>query len=137
MDSSNKVSITGHYGVFHFSATRLRDLGIMTDVHKASSEGGKSIWVGTFIPPMTTEIFVNTMDIQLKALERSMFLYLAKVPKGVIGREIEGRKATLSGLLAVAHRAGGKGLLSWLSDPKDRTRYPNTSKAYAAANGIF
>jgi hypothetical protein len=56
--------------------------------------------------------------------------------RAVLGTEIEGQPATLSGLLAVAHHAG-PALSSWLTSPDDRRRFEKTTAAYHSATGVF
>ena len=56
---------------------------------------------------------------------------------GVIGTEIEGTTATLSGLLAVARCAGLGGLATWVSDAAERSRFGRTTQAYKRATGLF
>ncbi|KKK80150.1 hypothetical protein LCGC14_2826330, partial [marine sediment metagenome] len=34
-------------------------------------------------------------------------------------------------------QAGPKGAVSWLKKPKDRKKFPNTTEAFNASNGIF
>jgi hypothetical protein len=56
---------------------------------------------------------------------------------GVVGTEIEGQTATLSGLLAVARCAGLGGLATWLNDVAERAKFGRTTQAYKRATGIF
>lgn len=59
-----------------------------------------------------------------------------------VGKEIklssgESAKVTLSGVLALARCAGVRGAQNWLSNEKDREKFPNTTKIFDVANGIF
>ena len=57
-----------------------------------------------------------------------------------VGQEVtadSGVRITMSGLLALCKCAGPKGALSWLTNPEERERFPNTSEAFIACNGIF
>jgi hypothetical protein len=55
----------------------------------------------------------------------------------VLGTEIEGQTATLSGLLAVARCAGLGGLATWVTDAKERVKFSFTTQAYRRCNGLF
>ena len=54
-----------------------------------------------------------------------------------IGQNVAGTVITLSGVLALCKQAGVKGAASWLKNPKDRQRFPHTTEAFLACNGIF
>ena len=44
---------------------------------------------------------------------------------------------TGSGVLGVVQAAGVEGAQGWFGSPVDRTRYPNTTAAFARTNGVF
>jgi hypothetical protein len=136
---ADKVSGRLALGAFFFTYPRLGDLGYVRNVRKATLNG-RQVWTGDFVPPLTVERFLQDPGLQLEAMGKSAQDYLPKVRVlfgKALGQEYEGAQATLSGLLAVAHRGGLKGLQSWLRNPKDRVMFPNTTAAYRAANGIF
>jgi hypothetical protein len=54
-----------------------------------------------------------------------------------IGGTIDGQEITLSGLCGVVNRAGLRGAEKWLKSEKDRVKYPSTTRAFRATNGIF
>lgn len=134
-DNVNGISKTGHLGFFRFSYPRLADLGIVV----AARRDGKR-WTGDFAPPITGEQFLGDLGMQCRAFALSsgdFATHLREAHEQAVGADIEGQPATLSGLLAVLHRAGHKGFDKWVMDAEDRKRYPNTTAAYKAANGIF
>lgn len=126
-------------GAFLFGYPRLADLGLARNVRRVDNQG-KQVWAGDFIPPLSLALFLDDPRVQLRVMAVSAQDHAPKIKAlygTYAGKEIEGQKATISGLLAVAHRAGLKGLGSWLKNPGDRQKYPNTTAAYKAANGIF
>ncbi len=54
-----------------------------------------------------------------------------------LGQTIQGRAVTLSGLCGVVNRAGMRGAESWLKNESDRVKYPATTHAFEATNGLF
>jgi len=134
-----KVSARNSLGAFFFTYPRLEDLGLVRNVRKVD-KNGKQVYTGDFVPPLTLAKFLAEAPLQVKAMELSAKDYLPKVKNvlgGYVGTQVEGQAVTLSGILAVAHRAGFKGAQSWFKDPRDRTKFPNTTAAYKAANGAF
>lgn len=87
--------------------------------------------------------FRGNTELQYDIFKREMELYrdlILKTPKlrRWIGASLSsGEAVTSSGLLALLKQAGVKGALSWLNNESDRERFPNTTSAFARANGIF
>lgn len=138
----NEVSPRGFYGVFQIGVRRLCDLGVMRSPRSKNVRGERGlvrVWEGVWVMPQ--EQFLGSAAIQYKLFLRSMELYrsvIAEKYKQVIGLEIfPGRKATLSGLLAVAHQAGSEGLHKWLMDAEIRKKFPWVTAAFEQANGVF
>jgi hypothetical protein len=98
-------------GMFKMNPTRLQKLGISKF-------------------PTTTEgqykLFIRDMQHLTKGILKSNYL------SNAVSEEI-----TLSGVLALAKQGGLKGAKSWLQNSEDREKFPNTTKAFLAANGIF
>ena len=71
-------------------------------------------------------------------LRRSPVLsvFFEKRHRDAIGKEIEGKPATLSGLMAVSQHAG-PALASWLANEADRRRFKQTTAAYGRTTGVF
>lgn len=135
MKSANPEDIDakGNVGMFAMTVRRLTDLGVFKDPKKV---GG--VWNANWQIPR--EKLLSNPKLQYKLFEKSMVGHVGliknKLDKG-IAIEIGGKNATLSGLLAVAHRAGAEGMNKWIDDPNQRAKFPNTTAVYVAMNGIF
>lgn len=135
------ISPSYHLGLFAFSMPRLVDLGLATNPHKIEHDG-KTVWDADWVPalqPGPDKFLANPAlqyDTFVKAVVADLHAIKEKFPKAV-GSEIEGVKATPSGLLAVTKQAGLKGLETWLADPKTRTQYAHTTASFKRINGIF
>jgi len=128
-------------GLFLFGARRLVDLGAMRDPRKGTYKG-RSVWTGTWVPPLNINKFLADSALQYKLFFASMRDYAARIRdtpavKALIGRELDGVPITLSGILGVAHRAGWSGMQKWFSNPADRAKFTATTKAFNDCNGIF
>ncbi len=136
------INPKGFYGMFQMSVRRLVDLGAMANPKSrtVTAPDGKTIrvWEGTWVIPR--DKFLSDPQLQYQLFERSMELYrniLAEKYKQVLGLDIEGKPATLSGLLALAHTAGSEGMHKWLTNKNIRRKFHWVTKAYHKANGIF
>jgi len=123
-------------GIFGLSPRALERIGIMADVKK---DGDR--WSGSWTGTVPSEFFLKSVPAQVQAFTAISDLHRAEsraTIDDILGQEIEGVEATLSGLLAVALRAGGKaGLESWLNNESDRRKFKRTTAAYLKLNGIF
>lgn len=134
MANPNAVDDRGRMGMFLYDARKLEKHGILRAVRV---EDGRR--VGTFRSPAIQAAWLKP-ETQIAILKRDMVALRREVEAAHaqdIGTEQEERAATLSGLLAVAHAAGTKGLRSWLTNESDRARFPNTTAAYHRATGKF
>lgn len=133
-----KKKITPRYrlGSFGLDARRLADVGFMQSPRKVTVGSENGVWTGEWKRPLTTEKFLDSMPAQYTAFKRSMTRMTPKVA-GFVGVEIDGTKATLSGLLGVGHLAGEAGVASWVRDPEVRKRFKATTANFARTNGIF
>lgn len=132
------VTPTGQIGIFQTRVKRLQDLGLARDVRRVAGDGGAR-WKATFRPPLTLARLLSDPLLQYRIFAASMRRYRSDVlerHRDAIGTEIEGKRATLSGLLAVAHHAG-PALGSWLTNPEDRRRFAKTTAAYGRTTGVF
>lgn len=136
MAKANPESISdrGKAGIFQVPVRRLVDLGVMKSPRKLGKRG---IWTADWIMPRTEWVKPH---VQYRLFEQSMRDYKGPILdrfRRAIGTSFEGRPATLSGLLAVAHHVGLEGLGRWLSNDPPRSKFKTTAEAYARANGIF
>jgi len=122
----------GKMGAFQMDARRLADVGAMKKAWK-TPEGS---WTGEWSAGLTETAFLGSMPLQYAVFVRSMRAAAPKVSP-LVGREVEGKKASLSGLLGVSHVAGERGVLSFVEDADVRRKFPATSEAFKRTNGIF
>lgn len=132
------VTPTGQVGVFQTRLKRLEDLGLARDVRRASRDGSPR-WSATFKPPLTLARLLADPLLQYRIFVVSMKRYRDEVlarHRDAIGKEIEGKPATLSGLMAVSQHAG-PALGSWIANEADRRRFQQTTAAYNRTTGVF
>lgn len=123
----------GYLGLFLFSPARLAHFGAVTNVRR---ENGKL--EGDFVPPLTEPDFLRSPALQYRAFARSCGEYASRLARWPAPLpEVDATRTTLSGLLAVAHRAGLKGLRRWLRSAEDRRLHPFTSAGFDLCNGLF
>ena len=132
----NQVTPRYRLGTFGMDTRRLADVGFMTNPHKATVGGEHGVWVGQWNRPLTTDKFLDSMPAQYEAFKRSA-IKMIPVVSGFVGKEVEGTKCTLSGLLGAGHLAGEAGVKSWVEDPAVRARFKATTANFAKTNGIF
>lgn len=126
------VGRKGKLGAFQVDARRLADVGAMTRAWK-KPDGS---WTGAWAGKLTEEKFLGSMPAQYAVFVRSMRAAAPKVG-AFVGCDVDGKKATLSGLLGVAHMAGDRGVASFVKDADVRSRFPATSDVFSRTNGIF
>lgn len=136
------VNPKGFFGIFQIGVRRLVDLGIMANPksRNITDPNGTTtrIWEGKWVQPQ--EQFLADPQYQYKLFVKSMELYrniISEKYKKVIGLNIEGQPATMSGLLALCHTAGSEGMYKWLTNGNLRTKFTWVTEAYKKANGIF
>src|SRR5204863_9592871 len=131
------VTPTGQVGVFQTRLKRLEDLGLVREVRRVQ-RGGSPNWTATFRPPLTLERLLSDPLLQYRIFVISMKRYRDEVlarHRDAIGKEIEGKAATLSGVMAVSQHAG-RALASWLASDADRQRFKQTTAAYGRPTGV-
>ena len=130
------VTPRGRMGYFGLDARRLADVGFMREPRKVVVGGETGVWSGTWVPPLSEGAFLGSAPAQYEALARSMRGLAGKVAP-MVGTKVDGRAASLSGLLGVAHLAGSGGAVSWARDPATRARFQATTANFERANGLF
>jgi hypothetical protein len=124
----------GGLGMFGVTMRALVDAGLAHSPRKSAT----GEWTATFRGGMTEEKFLGSPRVQYRAFRKITKDSRNDVESsGALGREIEGRRATLSGLLAVAHHAGRRGLGKWIEGTPPREKFPATLGAYLGVNGLF
>jgi hypothetical protein len=132
----NHVGRRGKLGTFQMDARRLADVGAMTRAWKERRGGEEGVWVGDWLEGLTEVSFLGSMPLQYAVFTRSCRAAAPKV-SGFCGREVDGRVASLSGLLGVCHVAGERGVGSFVVDESTRERFPATREVFTKVNGIF
>lgn len=132
----SRVTPRRRLGMFGMDARRLADVGFMEGARKESVGGEQGVWVGRWRAPLTTEKFLASTPAQYEAFSRSSRLLADKV-RGLVGKVVDGRPCSLSGLLGVGHLAGESGVAGWVSDPRVRERFRATTQAFHRTNGLF
>ena len=127
------VSDRGRLGTFQMDARRLRDVGLMSDAVKGQRGSMTGVWVGRWKTPLTEAKFLGSMPLQYAAFVRSMVAAAPKVTEHV-GKVVDGKPCSLSGLLGVSHAAGEGGVGSWVDGGK---RFPRTTEMFERTNQIF
>lgn len=124
---SSAVSEANALGAFEMKPIRLGDLGLVHRLtHTKSAKSGKTIWKGAFVAPHTSDSFLKNIRFQYRVFAKSMTDYASKISVGEIQLQAG---MTLSGALAVCHRAGLAGLRG--------ARKPKTQELFERVNGIF
>lgn len=132
----NRVSPRGRMGLFGMDGRRLADVGFMRSPRKVTIGAETGVWSGEWVAPLTEKKFLESPGAQYEALSRSVRKMAPKVAKHV-GANVDGKKVSLSGLLAVGHLAGEAGVASWVADPAVRQKFGQTTRNFERANGLF
>ena len=131
-----QVGRKGKLGAFQMDARRLADVGAMVKAWKGPRGAEQGAWVGQWRPGLTEASFLGSMPLQYAVFVRSMRAAAPKVSP-LVGIAVDGKVATLSGLLGVSHVAGERGVEGFMRDPAVRTRFPSTAEVFSRTNGIF
>ncbi len=126
------LSASNGYGMFELKPRRLADLGLMDNLRRARGAGGRVVWAGDFVKPLTAKKFLASPTEQYKAFGESMRRYVAALQDGSLG-SAGVTDLSLSGMLAVLHRNGPHGLSNWAAGD----HFTDTEALVALANGVF
>lgn len=127
------VSATGALGAWEMRPKRLADLKLMANVRQVAGPG-RTAWAGEFVGDLTQRKFLESPEAQYMAFAESMRRYAAGLKSGEISRASETEDMTTSGMLAILHRSGPRGLKNW-SDR--RRRFSDTVDLFDKVNGVF
>lgn len=130
------VSPRGRFGYFGTDARSLADVGFMTSPRKTTVGSETGVWTGEWVSPLTKDNFLGSAPAQYEAFCRSM-RRLAPAVRGHVGKLVDGRPASLSGLLAAAHLSGASGIGGWVADPGLRSKFKATTANFKKTNGLF
>lgn len=130
------VGRKGKLGAFQMDARRLTDVGAMTRAWKGKREEEVGAWMGEWIAGLTEKEFLGNLPLQYAVFSRSMRAAAPKVSP-LVGKVVDGKVASLSGLLGVSHVAGERGVEGFVMDRQVRTRFPSTAAVFSRTNGIF
>ena len=108
----------------------------MTKAWKGKRGEEVGAWLGQWCQGLTEEKFLGNLPVQYAVFVRSMRAAAPKVSP-LVGKVVDGKIATLSGLLGVSHVAGERGVEGFVTDPQVRTRFPSTVAVWTRTNGIF
>ena len=117
-------------------ARGLSDVGFVRNAHKAAVGSEAGVWVGEWVAPLDGPKFLASAPAQYEAFSRSM-RKLAPAVAPHVGKVVDGRRASLSGLLGAGHLAGENGIASWVASPEARRRFAATTTSFERTNGIF
>jgi len=136
------VSKSNALGMYELKPRRLADLDLVMNLSTmrtaptADCPKGRVIWIGDFVPPLSAKMFLTDPNLQYVTFVKSMKNYVDGLRSGTIPKPEGGKPAgaSLSGVLAILHRAGPKGLAKWNDES---SRFEDTENLYTATNGIF
>jgi hypothetical protein len=136
----DSVSPSYRLGTFALSARELADAGAMLSAYKGEHGGRKGVWLGEWEEGQGQDTFLASAERQYDALIKLTQIQARAIVArhgAVLGTMIDGQVVTLSGLLAVARKAGLGGLRQWVTSEEDRAAFPESGALFARFNGLF
>lgn len=133
----NTVTPTYGLGMFGFGMRRLADYGLVDNVRRVDFHGN-AVWAGDWNEPYSLQSFLGNRQLQYEVFKTDMENKAQYIKEsGAVGHVIDGKPATLSGLLAVAFKTTEQSFRSWLANPEQRKQFASTTAAFEKSNGIF
>lgn len=122
---------SGLHGAFRLKLRSLEDIGIVQEVTKNSSGKHSAKWV-----KCTPKQFSSSIALQYDAFKKVTLLHVSRIDsryQSSIGVELEGVKASLSGLLTLMRVLGMGCFEKYLNGD----RLKETTAIFLETNGIF
>jgi hypothetical protein len=127
---------SGHLGAWGMTARGLHDAGLVDAPKKVTIGRDVGIWSGEWRKPLSKDVFLRSLPIQSRAFTlATQKLVPAATP--LVGAVVDGKSASLSGLLGVGHVAGAAGMVDWVRNPVSRKKFARTTETFNLTNGIF
>lgn len=115
------------------------DRALIENLRGTRAATGRMVWVGEWSKPLSQKMFLESPELQYRAFAASMVKYIDGLRDGAIDQPEEGvdDDMSLAGALAILHRCGPRGLVSWGASETDGSRFNDTQELYSKTNGIF
>lgn len=126
------VSASNALGMFEMFPRRLADLKLVENLRRTKAKSGRTVWTGRFVAPMTAEKFLTDAQIQYRVFCLSMLDYAKQITRGEISVSAN-CGLTMSGVLALLHRCGPRGVESWTKG----NSFESTRQFVERAQGVF
>lgn len=127
---------SGHLGAWGLNARSLHDAGLVDAPKKVTVGRDVGIWSGEWKKPLTKDKFLTSLPLQSRAFELAT-QKLVPAASPLVGTIVDGKPASLSGLLGVGHVAGAAGLVDWVKNPVSRKKFARTTETFNLTNGVF
>ena len=128
--------LSGHLGAWGMNARSLHDAGLVDAPKKVTVGRDVGVWSGEWRAPLTKGKFLASLPLQSRAFELAT-QKLVPTATPLVGTLVDGKPASLSGLLGVGHMAGAAGVVDWVKNPASRKKFAKTTETFNLTNGIF
>lgn len=130
--SLRSVSASNALGMFEMFPRRLADLKLVENLRRTKAKSGRTVWTGRFVTPLTAEAFLTDARTQYRVFCLSMLDYAKQIASGKISVSST-CGLTMSGVLALLHRCGPRGVDSWMKG----NSFEATRQFVERAQGVF